>query len=93
MRALPIILAALLLVVQAELWFGRGGVSHVMELQREVVAQRAANDQARVRNDRLQAEVTDLREGLEMVEEKARLELGMIRPDEMLVVVSPAPTH
>ncbi len=90
MRALPIILAALLLIVQAELWFGRGGVSHVMELQREVVAQRAANDQARARNDRLQAEVTDLREGLEMVEEKARLELGMIRPDEMLVVVSPA---
>ncbi|MCA6217677.1 cell division protein FtsB [Ideonella sp. B7] len=93
MRALPIILAALLLIVQAELWFGRGGVSHVMELQREVVAQRSANDQARARNDRLQAEVTDLREGLEMVEEKARLELGMIRPDEMLVVVSPAPSH
>jgi cell division protein FtsB len=60
-----------------------------MELQREVAAQRAANDQARTRNERLQAEVTDLREGLEMVEEKARMELGMIRPDEMLVVVAP----
>lgn len=88
MRALPLALAALLLLVQAELWFGRGGVPHLMALRHDVAAQQAANEEARARNERLEAEVADLREGLEMVEEKARLELGMIRPDEVLVVLS-----
>ena len=43
----------------------------------------------RARNEQLQAEVSDLKEGLEMVEEKARLELGMVKPDEILVQVQP----
>ena len=50
---------------------------------------RQANTAARQRNDRLQAEVSDLKEGLEMVEEKARAELGMIKPDEIYVQVAP----
>ena len=50
--------------------------------------QRAANDEARERNARLSAEVNDLVEGLEMVEERARLDLGMIKPDEILVQVT-----
>ena len=90
MRLVPFVLAALLLMVQAELWFGRGGVPHVMALQAELSTQQAANDVLRARNERTQAEVADLKEGLEMVEEKARRELGMIRPDETLVVVSGA---
>jgi cell division protein FtsB len=51
-------------------------------------AQKAENDAARARNERLLAEVRDLKEGLEMVEEKARFELGMVRPDEILVQIS-----
>ena len=51
-------------------------------------AQQALNDQARQRNERLQAEVTDLQTGLELIEEKARAELGMLRPDELLVQFS-----
>jgi cell division protein FtsB len=52
-------------------------------------AQQQANDTARLRNQRLAAEVSDLKEGLEMVEEKARSELGMVKPDEILVQLSP----
>jgi cell division protein FtsB len=81
-------LLALLAFVQAELWFGRGSVPHVMGLQAQLVAQRAANDTARARNEQLSADVSDLKEGLEMVEEKARAELGMLRPDEILVQVA-----
>lgn len=88
MRLLPLALAALLLLVHAELWFGKGGVPHQLALQGELSAQLAANAQARARNEQLAAEVSDLREGTEMVEEKARRELGMLRPDELLVVVS-----
>jgi cell division protein FtsB len=51
-------------------------------------AQLVANQEARARNARLAAEVSDLKEGLEMVEEKARAELGMVRPDEILVQVT-----
>jgi cell division protein FtsB len=57
-------------------------------LQSQLDTQKAANDEARTRNERLAAEVIDLKEGLEMVEEKARAELGMVKPDEILVHVS-----
>jgi cell division protein FtsB len=83
-------LAALLVLVQAELWFGKGGVTRMVELQRKLDAQKSTNDQARRRNEQLAAEVSDLKEGLEMVEEKARFELGMIKPDEIYVQLSPA---
>ena len=90
MRFVPVVFAALLALVQAELWFGRGGMPHVMSLRAELAQQRAANAEARLRNDRLAAEVTDLKNGLEMVEEKARKDLGMVKPDEVLVMVSAA---
>ena len=61
-----------------------------MELQAKLRAQAASNDAARTRNEHLTAEVRDLKEGLEMVEEKARFELGMVKPDEILVQVSTA---
>jgi cell division protein FtsB len=81
-------IAALLLVVQGDLWFGKGNMPYVMSLRKQLVAQQAANAQARERNVRVAAEVVDLKEGLEMVEEKARAELGMVRPDEILVQVT-----
>ncbi len=88
MRWATLVLAALLVVVQADLWFGKGNMPYVMSLRKQADAQRAANAQARERNLRVAAEVADLKEGLEMVEEKARAELGMVRPDEILVQVS-----
>jgi len=90
MRWITLVLAALLVLVHAELWFGKGGVPRMVELQRKLTSQQAANDGARRRNDQLSAEVNDLKEGLEMVEEKARVELGMIKPDEIFVQLSPA---
>jgi cell division protein FtsB len=87
-RVLTLLLAALIVLVQVELWFGRSGVPHVMELQSKLDAQTAANDQARRRNEQLSADVSDLKEGLEMVEEKARFELGMVKSDEILVQLS-----
>jgi cell division protein FtsB len=85
MKWTPVVLAALLVVVQGDLWFGKGNVPYVMGLQKQVDAQRLANVQLRERNARVLAEVNDLKEGLEMVEEKARSELGMVKPDEILV--------
>jgi cell division protein FtsB len=90
MRWITLGLAALLVLVQAELWFGRGGVPRMVELQRKLTVQKSTNDAARHRNEQLAAEVSDLKEGLEMVEEKARFELGMIKPDEIFVQLSPA---
>ena len=82
-------LLALLALVQAQLWFGNGGKPHAMNLQLQLSRQQGGHDEARARNSRLEAEVRDLREGLEMVEEKARSELGMIKPDEILVQIAP----
>ena len=92
MRVVTLALVALLVLVHAELWFGKGGVPRMLELRSKLAAQQAANDAARQRNQQLAAEVNDLKEGLEMVEEKARSELGMIKPDEILVQLS-TPRH
>ena len=85
MRVAFFIIVALLAAVQVELWVGKGGVPRVMSLRAQVEAQQKVNAQAQARNERLAAEVRDLQEGLEMVEEKARTELGMVKPDEIYV--------
>ncbi len=89
MRLVMIALLVLIGWVQAELWVGKSGMAHVLDKRAELKTLLAANDVARQRNDQLQAEVSDLKEGLEMVEEKARSELGMTKPDELLVVLTP----
>jgi cell division protein FtsB len=58
-----------------------------MGMKSKLAEQKASNEQARARNNQLAAEVSDLKEGLEMVEEKARSELGMVKPDEVLVQI------
>jgi cell division protein FtsB len=91
LRRLPwstLALLAVLLFVQGQLWIGDSGKPYTMKLQLELDKQSALNEQARLRNDQLAAEVRDLREGLEMVEERARWELGMVKPDEILVQVA-----
>lgn len=86
-RLVPAALLALLLVLQGQLWFGRGSVPNVAKLNQELAAQKRSNAQAEQANARLEAEIRDLREGLEMVEEKARSELGMVKPNEIFVQV------
>ena len=86
-RFVPALLVALLLLVHAQLWFGRGSLANVSALQQQLEAQRAANVQAQQANERLASEVRDLKEGLEMVEERARMELGMVKPNEIFVQI------
>jgi cell division protein FtsB len=86
-RVVPLLLVALLAIVHGQLWFGPGSVGNVGEMQRRLREQQAANTVAQQRNERLAAEVRDLKEGLEMVEEKARLELGMVKPNEVFINV------
>ncbi len=89
-RIVPACLITLLLVLHAQLWFGRGSVPNVNEMQRKLQAQKAANVRAAQTNERIASEVRDLKEGLEMIEEKARMELGMVKPNEIYVQVSAA---
>lgn len=87
-RTAAALLIGLLLVVQGQLWFGRGSVGDVRQMQRKLEEQKVRNAVARDANERLAAEVRDLQEGLEMVEEKARSELGMVKPNEILVQIA-----
>jgi cell division protein FtsB len=87
-RLLPAGLFLLLLVLQGQLWFGRGSLPSVARLGTELAAQKRSNAEAQRVNARLEAEIRDLREGLEMVEEKARSELGMVKPNEIFVQVN-----
>ena len=87
MKALAVVLATFLVVIQAQLWFGKGGLGRGVQLRAQLLAQQQTNDKIRAGNAQLQAELRDLREGLEMVEEKARMELGMVKPDEIYVQV------
>ena len=83
MKPLSFILAGLLLALQYPLWIGKGSWSRVWELDRNLVAQRDDNGRLKARNDAMDAEVRDLKLGLEALEERARHELGMIRKDEV----------
>ena len=88
-RIIPVILLALLAALHAQLWLGRGSLPRVNAMQRQIDVQKAANDLARQANERLASEVHDLKEGLDMVEEKARSELGMVKPNEVYVQFTP----
>jgi cell division protein FtsB len=83
MRWLAIVFALLILGLQYPMWLGKGGWFKVRELNAQVAAQRQINAELKGRNDALDAEVRDLKQGVEAVEERARSELGMIRQDEV----------
>lgn len=87
-RVVPIVLVVLLLLLQGQLWFGRGSLPHVAELDQQVRQQKTTNEEARRVNEQLNAEVNDLKEGLNMVEERARHELGMVKPNEIFVQIT-----
>jgi len=82
MRFLAITLVVLIAALQYPLWFGKGGWMRVWELDRQLQQQRAGNDKLRQRNAALEAEVRDLKNGYDAIEERARSELGMTRKDE-----------
>lgn len=86
-RWLVLGLIALLIGLQGKLWFGQGGRPEVRHLQERVATQRRENAELRRRNDALAAEVEDLKSGTEAIEERARSELGMIKPGEVFYQV------
>lgn len=92
-RAITLILAALLLLLQYPLWLGKGGWLKVWDMSRQVDAQQQANLQTRSRNALLDTEVRDLKQGTEAIEERARSELGMNRRDEVFyqIIETPQP--
>ncbi|MEK8025258.1 MAG: hypothetical protein RLY78_3991 [Pseudomonadota bacterium] len=92
LRPLTLALLALLGVLQWQLWFGDNGKHQLQKLQAQLEHQRADNEGLRLGNVALEAELDDLKRGLEMVEERARAELGLIRPDEIFVQYAARPT-
>ena len=87
MRWIPLILAALILLLQYPLWFGKGGWLRVWELGHEVETQKRAYQKAHERNSVMDAEVRDLKQGNDAIEERARSGLGMIKPGEIFFQV------
>lgn len=87
-RFVPALLITLLLVLHAQLWFGRGSVSQVSQMKQDLTALEQANREARQRNEQIASEVNDLQEGLDMVEELARQDLGMVKPNEIFVQIA-----
>ena len=83
MRWLTLALAGLVVLIQYPLWLGKGGWLRVWEVDQQIQAQREINMRLKARNGALDAEVRDLKQGLEAIEERARSELGMIRQDEI----------
>lgn len=84
-RIVPFVLLALLVTVHAQLWNGRGSIPYVHELKQQIATQKTANEAAKRENARLETEVDDLKQGMDMVEAKARAELGMVKPNEVFV--------
>jgi cell division protein FtsB len=83
MRLITLILVVLLLLLQYPLWLGRGGWLRVWDLNKQVAEQRQINDKTKERNALLDAEVRDLKQGSDAIEERARSELGLIKSDEV----------
>ena len=95
MKIVAIILGALIVLIQYPLWIGKGGWLRVSEVDRQLSVQKDKNGELERRNATLAAEVKDLKTGTEAIEERARFELGLVRPDEVFyqyVEKSPATT-
>jgi cell division protein FtsB len=83
MKLLSLAFIALIAFLQYPLWVGKGSWLRVWEIDRQVRTQRETNRKLVLRNTSLDAEVRDLKQGLDAIEERARSELGMIKRDEM----------
>ena len=84
----PVILALLLGMLQYQIWTGRGSVQQVSNMRQALEKQQASNAQLEGEVARLHSEINDLEDGFETVEEKARYELGMVKPNEIFVQIA-----
>lgn len=87
MRVIVYCLLALLVLIQYPLWLGKGGWLHAYDLDKKVQAQAAKNQQLELRNAKLEGEVNDLKDGTRAIEERARIEHGMVKENEILVQI------
>lgn len=85
MRYLSIALTVLIILLQYPLWLGKGGWLRVWDVDRQLQQQKEASQKLEVRNAGLDAEVRDLKQGYDAIEERARFELGMIKQDELFI--------
>lgn len=92
MRFLALALAVLLLAIQYPLWLGKGGLFRVWEMEKEISKEKRSNAQLKARNDALDAEVQDLKQGADALEERARSELGLIKQGEVFFQMAPEAT-
>ena len=83
MKILAAIIGTLIVLIQIPLWLGKGGWLRAWDVDHQVAAAKAKNGALESRNTSLAAEVKDLKTGTEAIEERARFELGMVRPDEV----------
>lgn len=89
MRLIIYSMLGLLIIIQYPLWFGKGGWLKVYELERQLEAQKEKNAALEIRNNKLAGDVKDLREGTRAIEERARVEHGMIKEGEYFVQIVP----
>jgi cell division protein FtsB len=83
LKLLTLVLVALIALIQYPLWLGKGSWLRVWEVDQQLVAQHESNGKLKARNAALDAEVRDLKQGFDAIEERARSELGMIKHDEI----------
>ncbi len=83
MKLIVVILFVLLMWLQYKLWLGDGGIPEVLELEAEIETVQSEVNTLQERNRALNAEVMDLKKGIEAIEERARSEMGMIKKDEI----------
>ncbi|HTI96498.1 MAG TPA: cell division protein FtsB [Rudaea sp.] len=94
LRYIALILLILLIALQIKFWTGEGGMRDVWRLQERISEQKTENQKLKQRNEALSAEVQDLKSGKGAIEERARSELGLIKPGEVFYqVVEPAPAN
>ena len=87
MKILAGLLSALIVAIQYPLWLGKGGWMRVWDVDRQLESQNAKNERLELRNGALAADVRDLKQGTEAIEERARYELGMVKNDELFFQV------
>jgi cell division protein FtsB len=92
LRYVALLLVILLIALEVKLWVGQGGMAEVWRLEKSVADQKQENEALKVRNDALVAEVANLKDGDEAIEERARSELGLVKPGEQFYQVVEPPT-
>ena len=88
-----VVLLVLLVGLQYRIWVGEGSLAEISELKRKIAEQEQVNARLRERNELLKAEVTDLKQGMEAIEERARTDLGMIKENETFYQLAEPSTH